>query len=562
MSRIAYYNGPIYTADCNNPIVDAFVVDNGRFVYVGSEDGIGECEEKIDLEGRCVIPGLIDSHCHMFAGVVSAASNMIFVEPDTKPSELGNKILALLEESPIPDNQTIVCMGIELPMGDFNSSNIDSVIPDRPVVVFANDGHALLLNTPAMKVVGISRDTPDPSENSYYVRDDNGDPTGLVIEIPAMRPCVKLITEISMETRRSTLKQVAQAYSSLGYTGLFEASSIDSEDCRNLIALVDIDQAGELPLRVSTSFNYGGEENIELDDFLQVMENCRTNYSSANVIPDTLKLISDGTVEEQSALLFEPYCTGEPKESDDSSNADDSGDADDQPGSDSENDKANCGSEIVKYDEMKRAAELAADRGFSVHIHAIGDKAVCRTLDILTSLGDIKGTKTIAHNQLYRPEEIEKIIQAKDIFFQTTPHWATGDKHTLRVLGEDRYKRQFPIASALNGGVAVTLGSDSCLEEETSDAFKGIYYACTRGAESLIEGQSLPPKEEAISRMDALMAYTINGAKQLSLEDETGSITEGKSADFLIIDNDIINCSPEELWETEVLETHFRGKQV
>ena len=68
--------------------------------------------------------------------------------------------------------------------------------------------------------------------------------------------------------------------------------------------------------------------------------------------------------------------------------------------------------------------------------------------------------------------------------------------------------------------------------------------------------------EEAISRMDALMAYTINGARQLSLGDETGSITEGKSADFLIIDNDIINCSPEELWETEVLETHFRGKQV
>lgn len=556
MSRIAYYNGPIYTADCNNPIVNAFVVDDGRFVYVGAEDGISECEEKIDLEGRCVIPGLIDSHCHMFAGVVSAAANMIFVEPDTKPSELGEKILALLEESPVADNQTIVCMGIELPMGDFCSSNIDSAFPDRPVVVFANDGHALLLNSTAMEELGINRDTPDPSKDSYYVRDDNGDPTGLVIEIPAMRPCAKLISEISMEARRSTLKQVAQAYSSLGYTGLFEASSIDSEDCRNLIALVDIDQAGELPLRVSTSFNYGGEDSIELEDFLQVMEKCRANYSSANVLPNTLKLISDGTVEEQSALLFEPYCRNQ------SGGADDSEDADDKPSGGAEGDNKNYGSEIVKYDEMKRAAELAADRGFSVHIHAIGDKAVCRTLDILTSLGDIKGTKTIAHNQLYRPEEIEKIIQAKDIFFQTTPHWATGDKHTLSVLGEDRYKMQFPIASALNGGVAVTLGSDSCLEEETSDAFKGIYYACTRGAESLIEGQSLPPKEEAISRMDALMAYTINGAKQLSLGDETGSITEGKSADFLIIDNDIINCSPEELWETKVLETHFRGKQV
>lgn len=539
MSRIAYYNGPIYTADCNNPIVNAFVVDDGRFVYVGAEDGIGECEEKIDLEGRCVIPGLIDSHCHMFAGVVSAAANMIFVEPDTKPSELGETILALLEESPVADNQTIVCMGIELPMGDFCSSNIDSAFPDRPVVVFANDGHALLLNSTAMEELGINRDTPDPSKDSYYVRDDDGDPTGLVIEIPAMRPCAKLISEISMEARRSTLKQVARAYTSLGYTGVFEASSIDSEDCENLVALFDIDQEGELPLRVSTSFNYGGEDSIELEDFLQVMEKCRANYSSANVLPNTLKLISDGTVEEQSALLFEPYCGAAP-----------------------EGDNKNYGSEIVKYDEMKRAAELAADRGFSVHIHAIGDKAVCRTLDILTFLGDIKGTKTIAHNQLYRPEEIEKIIQAKDIFFQTTPHWATGDKHTLSVLGEDRYKMQFPIASALNGGVAVTLGSDSCLEEETSDAFKGIYYACTRGGSSLIEGQSLPPKEEAISRMDALMAYTINGAKQLSLGDETGSITEGKSADFLIIDNDIINCSLEELWETNVLETHFRGERV
>ena len=546
MSRIAYSNGTIYTADTDNQVTEAFVVDNGRFVYVGAEDGIGECEKIIDLEGRCVIPGLIDSHCHMFACVVLATSNMIFVEPDTKPSELGIKILTLLEEPPVIDNHTIVCMGIELPMGDFCSSNIDSVIPDRPVMVFSDDGHALLLNSAAMKELGINKDTPDPSEDSYYVRDDNGNPTGLVIEIPAMRPCAKLISEISMEARRSALKQVAQAYSSLGYTGLFEASSVDSEDCENLSALFDIDQEGELPLRVSTSFNYGGEEQIKIEDFLEVMENCRSNYSSANVFPDTLKLISDGTVEEKSALLFEPYLGAESK----------------GPGYGSEIVSPGCGSEIVKYDDMKKAASLAAEKGFSLHIHAIGDKAVCRALDVLTSLGDIKGTKTIAHNQLYRPEEIKEITSAGDIFFQTTPHWAIGDEHTLRVLGKDRYKMQFPIASVQNGGTVVTFGSDSCLEEETSDAFKGMYYACARGAETLIEGESLPPKEEAISRMDALKAYTINCAMQLSLEKETGSITEGKSADFLIIDNDIINCSLEELWDTEVLETYFRGDRV
>jgi predicted amidohydrolase YtcJ len=102
-------------------------------------------------------------------------------------------------------------------------------------------------------------------------------------------------------------------------------------------------------------------------------------------------------------------------------------------------DGKNFGSQMLSPGEMKKTAYLAAEEGFSIHIHAIGDEAVSRSLDVLSSLGKTGGTKTIAHNQVYSSDDVEKMKAAGDIFFQTTPHWMTGDEHTLKCLGEKRY---------------------------------------------------------------------------------------------------------------------------
>ena len=198
---------------------------------------------------------------------------------------------------------------------------------------------------------------------------------------------------------------------------------------------------------------------------------------------------------------------------------------------------------------MERAASLAAKEGFSVHIHAIGDKAVTRALDVLCGLGTIRGTKTIAHNQLYREQDIRRITEAGDIFFQTTPYWVRRDDFTLKSLGRERFEKQFPIGTMMKNGVPVSFGSDSCLEEKTSDAFSGMY-------EVLTNGDAAPDRESCLS------AYTLNGARQLGVEAVTGSITEGKRADFAVLDRDLMECPLEELKETAVQQTYFGGKRV
>ncbi len=533
MMRTAFYNANVYTADRDRPKTESFAVEDGRFCFVGSAAELPECDERIDLGGACVIPGLIDSHCHMFAGIMQTVADMLFVKQTVRPENLGETLKSLLEESPTPDGKTITAMGIDLTVGDFSAVNIDCVFPDRPVQVFSFDGHALLLNTKAMERLGLNRDTPDPSENSYYVRNDRGDPTGLVIEIEAMRPCKALIKAPTPEECYQALVQLAGAYSALGYTGLFEAMSFDDGNEDVLKALQKLDSEGGLPLRVSTSFGYSGEELLPIREVMSLMKRNRQQYNSGNVRHETLKMITDGTVEEHSALLWEPYA--------------------DQP--------ENSGSENLTPEELCRAAKLAAEEGYSVHIHAIGDKAVTRALDALCGLR-CAGTKTIAHNQLYKETDIRRMLDAGDIFFQTTPHWAVNDGYTLGYLGQERYGRQFRIGTMVRGGACVTFGSDSCLEPDTADPFLGMFYACTRGNGELCSEECLGPESETIGRLEALEAYTVNCARQMGLETETGSIVSGKSADFVITDRDVIGCPLGELREAKAVQTWFRGNRV
>ena len=533
MPGTLFYNGTVYTADDEQPEADAFVIDDGRFVFVGRKGDAGDFEDMTDLGGRCVIPGLIDSHCHMLAGAVIAALNLVNIDPSTTPAMLGSVIKKELEKQEIPDGGLFAVMGIDLTVGDFSASDIDGYIDDRPVTVFSFDGHALLLNSKAMEALGIDGKTKNPGEDSYYVRNDKGNPTGLVIEIPAMRPCLKIMN-ITPDDISGVLLETTKAYAKNGYTGVFEAMSVDGDDVNKLEALKALDEKGLLPLRVSTSFGYSGEGFLGADEAVRIMKRNREDFSSENLFHDTLKIISDGTIEERTALLKEPYS----------------------------DDGVSFGSQMITPEEMKKAVTIAAKEGFSVHIHAIGDEAVSRAIDVLSSAGSISGTKTIAHNQVYGDDEIKKMTEAHDIFFQTTPHWMTGDRHTLSCLGKERYNAQFPVGTMQRNGVTVCFGSDSCLEPETSDAFLGMFYACARGDEALCKDECLGPESESISRQDCLKAYTINCARQLKTDSETGSISAGKTADFVILDRDIMNCPAEELKDTRVLNTYFRGKRT
>ena len=534
MAKTAYFNGIIYTAEAGKATAEAFVVEDGRFGFVGKNEDLPQCETRVDLEGKCVIPGLIDSHCHFLAGVTQGVTSMIFVDEDTTPERLGKVLENLVSKSGLPADSVVAAMGIDLTLGEFCAGDIDCTISNRPVIVFSGDGHGLLLNSAAMKLIGINKDTPDPSPDSYYKRDKEGNPTGLVIEIPAMMPCKVILPEPSIKDFEEIIPGIAAKYAALGYTTVFDAMSAYGDKADEIESLSHMDKEEGLPLRICLSFGYHGEEIMKAEDVVEMMKKCRERFSTDNVSLKALKMITDGTIEERTALLYEPYS----------------------------DDGKTKGSDELSFEEMTKAAGLAAKAGFDIHIHAIGDMAVGRAIDVLDSLGKISGTKTIAHNQVYTEADIERMIKAGDIVFQTTPQWMTADVHTKKCLGPDRFLKQFPVGTMQRAGICVAFGSDSCLEPDTANAFAGMYYACTRGDDKLLGEISLPPSSESITRMESLFAYTINGAGQLGLSDETGSISKGKSADFVILDRDIINCPIEDLPETKVLDTFFRGNKV
>ncbi len=533
--EIAYYNGTVYTADGRCPKAEAFLVRDGRFHAVGGSEDVARCPNRVDLRGRCVIPGLVDSHCHALAGVSQALMRVAQIDAATTPERLGDALRAAFADRAPEDARPLAAMGLDLTRGTFSARDIDSAISDRAVVVLSGDGHALLLNSRAMETLGIDRDTEDCGADSYFERDGGGNPTGLVLEPPAMMRCKSLLDAAADAAADLTepLGTVLDAYAALGYTTIFEAMSVDDGEASFPEALYRMDAEGRLPLRFSGSFGYHGEDVLPAREAVALLKGLQRRFSSEHVFWQTMKLFADGTVEERTALLYEPYA-----------------DAPDTRGS-----------EVTKERELAEAARRAAAAGFSVHIHAIGDRAVGNALRTLRGLGKIAGTKTVAHNQLYGAAEVAALSAAGDVFFQTTPHWAVADEYTERALGRERFLRQFPVATMLRGGVTVSFGSDSCLEPATANAFLGMYYAEARGDAERCK-ECYPPRSEGIGRLDSLRAYTINGARQLGLERETGSITPGKSADFVILDRDVMTCPLEELKETRAVATCFCGRMT
>ena len=260
MNKVAYYNGNVYTSDVTAPTAQAFVVENGRFAFVGNDADLPPCDRRIDLKGKCVIPGLVDSHCHILSGMEGAFSDMIFISPDTKPEELAGVLSSLVSENPVPMNRAVIAMGFDLTKGDFSAKDIDSAFPDQPVLICSNDGHAALVNTKAMEILGIDRDIEDFGTDSYYVRDDKGDPTGLVIEIPAMRRCKQLLKYGADIDHAGQMKALCGSYAALGYTTVFDAMSVDEDNDEMISALSTLDKEGGLTLRTVLSFGFHDEE--------------------------------------------------------------------------------------------------------------------------------------------------------------------------------------------------------------------------------------------------------------------------------------------------------------
>lgn len=545
MTKQVFINGKVYTAH-NNEEVTAFVVEDGVFAFVGSDeealafagfnqaggameaaadDGEPQAELR-DLKGVRVIPGMIDTHCHYLAMCLMSMDDMLEIDLSLSHEETLALVESIAQQYSVQEMPVINGLGYGVDCKAL-ASELDRAVSDRPVYLIDSGGHEAWMNSKMIALAGLTPETPDPVPGvSYYSRDEQGMPNGRVTEA--------LVLQMQIQTGRTgvaamlrNLPSMTTTLHKLGLVAAYDAGFLVADESTVLEALSTT--TSSFDFYTSFHFNTGDE----CDSFIKKMIELRETYSLSWVHPTTLKMFKDGTLEAQTAWMFEDYF---------------------KPAS-------GCGGEIIPFADMKEMARLASAEGFNVHVHAIGDRAISEALDLFEALGSIEGTKAMAHVQVLPEDGIERFAEQGDVFYQTTPLWLYRDDYTLDVLGKERALRQMPLKSLLDRGVKLTFGSDAPVSGGLigMNPFNNIQAAVNRAfdSENLID-----PPSEGIDLASCIDAYTINAAAQVGAAHERGSIEAGKRADFVLLSQDPFSAQPELIDRTEVLETWAQGACV
>jgi predicted amidohydrolase YtcJ len=532
-------NGNFHTVDAAQPWAQAVAIENGRFTYVGDTAGVEafKDDETVvhDLNGRFVLPGIVDSHTH--PGKVARSVDYVDLPwtPETK-QEMFDVLLAYAEAN--PDKEFIV--GGRWPSGLFgeegpNRHELDAVIPDRPVILTDTSGHAQWLNTRALEVLGIDRHTPDPIPGlSYLYRDADGEPTGWIKEraIDTQLQAAGIGDQISADALAGFLNYLA----ALGVTVVFDAGNSDA----GYRAAAELEQAGRMPLR------YQGSYRIETEDqfggAVRELKRLRENYGGKRVKFNTIKVMFDGVSEIRTSAVLEPFL----------------GDSDYR------------GKTVVDAARMRDFIIELNEEQIDLHLHTVGDAAVRTALDAVaaahTELGEEPEIQiTLCHLELINDEDFDRFREL-NIHSNFSPQWHGGHIQGAELtLGQERYDRMFRAQPLLDRGVSVTFSSDITnagkWKTNRASPFFGIQVGHTRvepefGPDATIR----PPENERLSIENMLRGYTLNGAAQLGMESDLGSIKVGKFADLVVLDQNIFEMPPDQIKSIKPAAVLMEGK--
>ena len=532
-------HGKIHTQDSGRSVVQALALRGNRIVAAGSDQAVsalrGPKTRTIDLAGHTVLPGIIDAHTHP-AESAQDAGKCSLEDKSLTAAEITAKVAVCLKDNPgdpLAWFEVIqaVTAGLTLTRQD-----LDAMLHDRPMIVSGSDGHTAWVNSAALKAAHISAATKDPI-GGRIEHDSTGKPTGTLRDAAAaLALAAKPVASLGHEA--ALLDKAFNAMRATGITSVQDAA-VDDHAMRIYKRLYDTHR---LRMRVRGSFSlehYHESAKAQIDRAIVF----RTKWAIDPdfLRADAIKIFADGVIEypSQTAALLEPYL-----------------DAAGRP-------TLNRGPTYYTQDTLNRIVGMADAAGFTVHIHAIGDRAVRSALDAFADSrqrhGQLDNRDQIAHLELVEPEDFPRFHQLGVIAnFQLL--WAQRDSYiqeTLQYLGPQRSKYLYPAGSLKRAGGLIAGGSDWSVS--SFDAFEAMEHAITRcegrGKEPLLPG-------EAIALQDVVDAYTINAAFALKQERTTGSLEPGKRGDFIVLDRDIFVIDPFNLHETRVLATYLDGREV
>ena len=525
--------GAVHTMTASRPRAEALAVAGGKILFVGDTEGAlrfrGDSTKVVDLGGRMVLPAFQDSHIHLITGGLELLACNI--------AGLGTKdaVFARIREyaGAHPELAWVVGGGWDLPLfpqANPRKEDLDALVPGRPAFMDSADGHSAWVNSRALALAGVTKDTPDPAGGRIERDPGTGEPTGTLRE-SAAGLVERLIPELGPEDYIRGLKAGLAMANRFGIASIIEASA--GPDL--LDAYAALDRSGELTVRVLASLHVDTDRGISEAGRLTAL---RRRYAGTRLRATAAKIFADGVMEPGTAALLEPYI--------------------DRPG--------DRGTPLLEPEAFDALA-IALDRaGFQIHVHAIGDRAIRMSLDAFAAAGRANGFRDmrhhIAHLELIDPADIPRFRRlGAAANFQAL--WAYADPYitdlTLPILGPARSRWLYPIGSVAATGAVVAGGSDWSVS--SMNPLDAIEVALTRRGPDDPPGEAWIPEERA-GLETMLRAYTANGA-WLSHEDGSrGVLAPGRAADLIVLDRDLYEVPAREISRVRVLWTLLDGRPV
>lgn len=539
-------NGKIHTMAENKPEAECIAVKDGRILSIGSDceirDYIQEDTEILDAAGRVVLPGLIEPHVHAPGNAYNVLYNINLFHARSE-EETMDTIRDFVEQNPFREIYygrgftAAVFPAPENSKGPMKE-RLDAICPDKPMIIIDFSGHMFWLNSRAMEQFQITEDTLPPA-GGIIEKDDTGALWGILKEE------AKLLIpdqEFTHEEKVGALEWFQNLFLSYGYTSIL---SMRPSACSWPNPLFEAAETLRSMDKLHLRF-FGAKEikpQLEIEPQIEELVAFKKKFSNELIHPITAKFFVDGTVEGVSAWLSEPYL--EPAGKGDSF----------------------CGAPIWEQERLEKACEMVLKAGFSIHVHAIGDMAVTKTIDALERAQNLvpgNHRNVITHLQVVQPEDIKR-MKRLGIIACTNVYWHYKDpcawfEAELPFLGKERAEQEYPLAGFVRQGVRITCSADHPITPDPNP-FHAIQIGMTRNShENPDDSTGILNPKETVSLMDMLKAYTVNSAYSLFAENEIGSLEAGKYADFIVVNQDIFSVPAGQIGETKIDYTVFNGK--
>lgn len=520
--RTFWTNGRFYTMDRQLPVADTVVTQGDRILAVGwwadVETIFRAGDRKINLEGRTVVPGLIDAHVHFTW--YSFGLFRVNLDGVDAVAEAVGRLGA--RAATLPPGAWVHGAGFNPNLfGRWpTKEDLDRVSPDRPVAVTSKDGHSLWCNSAALRMAGISADTPDPT-GGVLLRDQHGEPTG-VLQENAMNLVYRVQPAPTVDDHVTVMREGMRAAHAQGVTGLH-----DKDHVASFQALQTLLQRGELTLRVTKSVPEDALAGALTAGLMSGFGNewLRIGY---------LKLFSDGALGSQTAHMLAPY--------------------EGRPGY--------HGVSVHSYEEMHDLVGRSVRGNLAVAIHAIGDAANRTVLDVFAAHQAESVRRGLRHRlehaQLLHPDDLPRLAEL-GVIASVQPSHAPSDRYTADRHWGARCSGAYAFRSLLDSGAVLALGSDAPVEP--LDPLAGIHAAVARKRMDEPDSEPWYPLQR-LTVEEALRGFTLGAAYASGEEGLKGSLVPGKLADMVVLTHDLMQGDEETLRAVRPVCTIVGGRPV